>query len=680
MNIKEFAQYVLETVKDSAESNDTDTTKEIARYYLDCMEDCDEVCAPEICMFTWARAKLTAYDYNDEANSLDLFLFVNAKIIASRVDSQVETGFKYLMEFYNQCVKKKSPFGGSEHEFDGEVQDAINIIRESKGKVGIIRFFLLTDGVVCSPGILPSKDDDEEVIYEYHIWDIARIYRQDQIRNGNNKIEIDFENDETYRIRNKNSQRNELVAPKIQCLKVEDDNQSVDSYLAIIPGEILAKIYNQYRTLLLEKNVRAFLRNKSKVNKRIMTTIKNTPEMFFSYNNGISTTASEVELKQTGRIQYITRIKDWQIVNGGQTTASIACATNCALNQVFVQMKVSVVKNKEKYAKIVKDISTCSNSQTGIKQSDIDSGEEHLIQLEKLSKEEIAPISNTKWFFERMRGQYTDTNASLGEIDKKIFKTEYPKRQLITKTDIAKVMTIWNMKPHVACSSREKCFASYIVALKKNKVDINATYWHKIVALTILYKNIEACFEKRCAKQGFKSRTVAYTMAAISHLTNQNLDIKYIWRNEKIQPQLEEIIEREIVKINAFLDQDNSRSYTKNAKCWEDLKVLIDGHSIPASVLLADGEDYSEDYNDEEKSIIAQANAIPVEWWMAMRDWARSNNKLSLIESRQASNNIKKAMNGRCIKSIKAAEKAIILKEKVEKLGFVWNNVQVLQS
>lgn len=348
------------------------------------------------------------------------------------------------------------------------------------------------------------------------------------------------------------------MPPKIQCLKVEDDNPSVDTYLAIISGDVLAKIYNQYRTLLLEKNVRAFLRNKSKVNQHIMTTIKKTPEMFFSYNNGISTTASEVELKQTGRIQYITKLKDWQIVNGGQTTASIACATGCDLSKIFVQMKVSVVKDKEKYKEIVKSISKCANSQTSIKLSDFDSGEENLIKLEQLSKEEIMPVSNTKWFFERMRGQYTDTRASLGDLEEKSFKTEFPKKQMLTKTDIAKVMTIWDMKPHLACNSREKCFASYMSALKRSQTTIDAAYWHKVVALSILYKDIEACFEKRCGQKGFKSRTTAYTLSAISYLTNQQLNLNFIWRNEKVQPQLEEVIEREVVKINDFLDQDNS--------------------------------------------------------------------------------------------------------------------------
>lgn len=558
MNIKEFAQYVAETVQELADTNETDFNTEITRYYLDCLEECDEVSAPDICIFTGTKAKLTAYDYNDEAESLDLFLFVHATPLASRIDSRVKTGFNYLQEFYNQCIKKKSPFYGAESEFDSDVQDAINIIREAKGKVNVIRFFILTDGAVSSNDVHTRTEDEDGVLYEYHVCDIASIYRQDQIKQGNEKIEIDFENDIKYYVTNKNSQNKEQMPPKIQCLKVEDDNPSVDTYLAIISGDVLAKIYNQYRTLLLEKNVRAFLRNKSKVNQHIMTTIKKTPEMFFSYNNGISTTASEVELKQTGRIQYITKLKDWQIVNGGQTTASIACATGCDLSKIFVQMKVSVVKDKEKYKEIVKSISKCANSQTSIKLSDFDSGEENLIKLEQLSKEEIMPVSNTKWFFERMRGQYTDTRASLGDLEEKSFKTEFPKKQMLTKTDIAKVMTIWDMKPHLACNSREKCFASYMSALKRSQTTIDAAYWHKVVALSILYKDIEACFEKRCGQKGFKSRTTAYTLSAISYLTNQQLNLNFIWRNEKVQPQLEEVIEREVVKINDFLDQDNS--------------------------------------------------------------------------------------------------------------------------
>ena len=452
---------------------------------------------------------------------------------------------------------------------------------------------------------------------------------------------------------------------------MEDENPYVDTYLAIISGDVLAKIYNQYRTLLLEKNVRAFLRNKSKVNKSIMATLKAKPEMFFSYNNGISTTASNVELKSVGRTLYITKLTDWQIVNGGQTTASIASAQDCNLSKVFVQMKVSVVKDKEQYAGIVKQISTCANSQTGIKQSDFESGDEYLVSLEKFSKEEASPVNNKKWFFERMRGIYADTLASLGKYDKASFKEEFPKDQMLTKIDVARLMVIWDMKPHVACNSREKTFASYMHSLKNNSVAIDATYWHQVVALSILYKTIDKCVEKRCGQKGFRTRTTAYTMSAIAYLTDQKLNLKYIWKNQKVQSQLEEIIEREVVKVNDFLEQDNSRSFTKNSKCWEELKAMIEGTCIPASLSTTE-VDETEDYNEEEKNIIAIANAITINWWQAMLNWAKTENRLSLIERKQASNYIKRIENNRFIKIVRQAEGAIALKKKAEILGFIF--------
>ena len=670
MNIKEFAQNVYEDINDLAETNNTDFITEIARRYLERMEDCDEVSAPDLCIFSSPRAKITAYDYNEEAETLDLFLFIHTTPMASRADSKIKSGFNYLRNFYDQCLKRKSSFDGNESSFSSEIQEAISMIRESKNNVNAVRFYILTDGVVASPDEINTPDKDENgVICEYHIWDIARIYHQDQINHGNEKIEIDFENDIKYFVPNKDSKINSTIAPKIQCLKVDDNNPYVDTYIAIISGDVLAKIYNQYRTLLLEKNVRAFLRNKSKVNQRIMSTIKNKPEMFFSYNNGISTTASEVELKQNGRVQYLTKLKDWQIVNGGQTTASIASAKNCDLTKVFVQMKVSVVKDKEKYDDIVKDISRSANSQTGIKPSDFDSGEEFLIKLEKLSKEEFTPVSNTKWFFERMRGQYTDIRGTLNKIEEDRFKKEFPKRNLLTKIDVAKVMVIWDMKPHIACNSREKCFASYMSGLRKNQEKIGSAYWHKVVSLSILYKNIEVCFERRCGQKGFKSRTTAYTMSAISHLTNQELDLDYIWKNEKVQPQLEEIIERLVVKVNNQLDLDNSRSFTKNSKCWDDIQEMINTETIPNSLQLSSNNNL-DCYTEVEKNIIEQANAISQEYWKAVLEWDKKEKALAQIEKRAISNYIKKFDKGRFFKTINNAEKALKIKEEVESMGF----------
>lgn len=666
MDIKKFAQEVFETVQDTMDTYCVDYDTAITKMFIDCMEDCDEVSSPDICMFSHPRERLSAYDLNEEADSLDLFLFVRANSMTARADSKVESGFKCLRAFYDQCLKRKASFGGNESEFDSEVQEAISLIRESKGNVDVVRFYILTDGMVTITDEIDTPDKDEEgVICEYHIWDIAKLYRQEQINNGNNTIEIDFETDQRFFVKSKN---NTLVAPKIQCLKVDDDNPYVETYVAIIQGDVLAKIYNEYSSVLLEKNVRAYLRNKSKVNQRIMSTIKNKPEMFFSYNNGISTTASDVKTKGTGHTQYITQIKDWQIVNGAQTTASIACAKNCDLSKVFVQMKVSRVRDEEKYEETVRAISLSANSQTAIKPSDFDSGDEFLVKLEKLSRKEMTPVSKQYWFFERMRGQYTDLRASCNRVEEDKFKNEYPKEKMLTKIDIARVAVIWSMKPHIACNSREKCFTSYLSSLKKNETEIDSAYWHNIIALSILYKEIEECFKTRCGQNGFKSRTTAYTMSAISYLTNQNLNLDYIWKHEKVQPQLGELIERLVVKINYQLDLDNSRSFTKNAKCWEDIKEEIKDIPVPSALFLS-ADDCIDDNNEEDKKIVDQANSIPIDYWKKLLEWNKVQKFLRNMEKTAVSNFVEKKDAGRIIRK-NSAEKVMAVKKKAEAFGF----------
>lgn len=88
-----------------------------------------------------------------------------------------------------------------------------------------------------------------------------------------------------------------------------------------------------------------------KVNKGIKVSLANEPQMFMAYNNGISTIAESIavdEGRSSGDIVNITEITGWQIVNGGQTTASIynAYKAKLPLEQVNVQIKLSVIKQK----------------------------------------------------------------------------------------------------------------------------------------------------------------------------------------------------------------------------------------------------------------------------------------------------------------------------------------------
>lgn len=388
MDTKSFASEQYALALENANNNGTCIEVELARNILDLMCEYGEISNYELCQFKKGQAMLTAYSYNEDLESLDLFLFSKASTPTAKIGvDTVQDKYSNISNFYREALRN-IPFFGAEVSEDAK--NAIALIKEVRNNIQRVRLYFLTNGIVDPSPILNFSEENEyeHIFMEYSTWDLSRVYRMNAINSGSEAIEIDFR-------LNYNT--------KIQCLRVEDENPKVDAYFAIMPGSILAKIYEQYKQTLLEGNVRLFLQKTNKVNRQICKTIKERPEMFFSFNNGISATAKHVEFGSGGSkaAPYITKITDLQIVNGGQTTASIASMQECDLSRVFVPMKISVIKDEQDYSEIVKEISTSANSQTAIKRSDFLSGDEFLKDLERVSRTETEPTTQTRWYFIR---------------------------------------------------------------------------------------------------------------------------------------------------------------------------------------------------------------------------------------------------------------------------------------
>ncbi|MDE5586880.1 MAG: AIPR family protein, partial [Bacilli bacterium] len=303
---------------------------------------------------------------------------------------------------------------------------------------------------------------------------------------GKESIEIDFSN---------------LTKNGLSCVKATD-NEEYSSYLAIISGEVLANLYLEYGSRLLEGNVRSFLSVKGKVNKGIRNTILNEPEMFFAYNNGIAATATEIELVNNDNGIYIKRLKDLQIINGGQTTASIANAKiqdKVDLHDVYVPMKLSIVDN-EKAKEMIPIISRCANSQNKVDEADFFSNHPYHVRLEEYSRKIYAPSVNgnqyqTIWFYERARGQYVQEQMKLSTAEKKKFQLKNPKNQLLKKVDVAKYINTYECGPYIVSRGAQanmRYFAERISkAWEKNNTIYNEYYFKKVIALAILFKSTE---------------------------------------------------------------------------------------------------------------------------------------------------------------------------------------------
>lgn len=671
MDLREFASDFQENIKMAVEMGNTDYDQELASAILEYLEDNGEVNVPELCVFQKTRTRITAYDYNDEAESLDLFYLVKAENILGKVNkSKIEQGFNYLMSFYRESMNGTLLKSVSVDNND-EIAEVAKLVQSTKGKINQLRLYVITNGLTDPDVGIAIESDDGEYIIEYNVWDMQRVYQQHNIRTGKEKVEIDFQTE---------------YNTELQCLKMSEENPFVDAYMAIIPGITLAKIYKKYQQVLLEKNVRTFLQFKGKVNKSIRKTLREEPDMFFSYNNGISTTASEIEVKDIDGTLYITRLYDWQIVNGGQTTASISASLNdrdVELGKVFVPMKISVIRDAENSDSIIKAISTSANSQTAIKNSDFSANEPYLVDLEKYSRSEWVPNGNAKpickWYFERTRGQYLDQLAQLSGFNEKAFKREYPKNQKITKTDIAKYEASWNMMPYNVCRGAEKNYTIFVADIKRDKPEVNANYFKRVIAKCILFNTIDSIVKSK-KLGGYKANMNTYLMAAISFLSDKNLNLTYIWEHQMVQQDVIDRIEELVPMLWLHLtgssssggsQSSNAGEWSKKPDCWSRLKLkLSEYEKFGQELMQTETNDDGSCLNEAQQNKIQEAEAIEANYWFALANWAKTRDLLTPMDRKAAFNFGTLRSRNRAFKSLKQAQYALKIVEKAEELGF----------
>ena len=671
MDLREFASDFQENIKMAVEMGNTDYDQELASAILEYLEDNGEVNVPELCVFQKTRTRITAYDYNDEAESLDLFYLIKSETLLGKVNkSKVDQGFNYLMSFYRESMNGTLLKTVNVDNTD-EIAEVAKLVQSTKGKINQLRLYVITNGLTDPDAGIAVESDDGEYIIEYNVWDMQRVYQQHNIRTGKEKVEIDFPTE---------------YNTELQCLKMSEENPFVDAYMAIIPGITLAKIYKKYQQVLLEKNVRTFLQFKGKVNKGIRKTLREEPDMFFSYNNGISTTASEIEVKDVDGALYITRLYDWQIVNGGQTTASISASLNdrdVELGKVFVPMKISVIRDAENGENIIKAISTSANSQTAIKNSDFSANEPYLVDLEKYSRSEWVPNGNSKpvckWYFERTRGQYLDQLAQLSGYNEKAFKREYPKNQKITKTDIAKYETSWNMMPYNVCRGAEKNYTIFVTDIKRDKPEVTASYFKRIIAKCILFNTIDSIVKSK-KLGGYKANMNAYLMASISFLSDRNLDLTYIWEQQMVQQEVIDRIEELIPMVWLHLTgssssggnhSSNAGEWSKKPECWNRLKLkLSEYEKFGQELMQGETNEDGTSLNPAQQSKIQEAEAIEANYWFALANWAKTRDLLTPMDRKAAFNFGTMRSRNRAFKSLKQAQYALKIVARAEELGF----------
>lgn len=565
---------------------------------LDRLSNLGEIIDPIICPIekeTKKRAKMSmdAYAFDEAEKSLIIIAYDFSNDLNARINNKEITvyydGIKnFLFELYMDTLNEY---------FDSFADaDFLNICadirkRLSKDYVSIendnsidkIKLYLITNRELTEKTKGYGSNDFQGKKISYEVWHIKRFF--DVYASGKEK--------ETIYISTKNFGVN-----GIPCIKATmTNNIDYDAYLAIISGELLQNIYFEYGSRILEGNVRSFLSNRGKINKGIRKTIKEEPTKFFTYNNGIACTAKSVKLSKDER--YIEEIEDLQIINGGQTTASLTSAKvkdKYSLKNIFIPMKLTVIKNNE-YDLMIQNIAKYANSQNKVTDADLFSNHPFHRVFEDLSKKYQAPVKEgelygTYWFYERSRGKYEQEQIKFTKkSEKDAFKKRNPKSQVIKKEELAKYFVAADMmRPDIVSKGSQKAmnfFADYIDTKYENSKEIfNEDFYKKLIAYAILYKKTDKIVNTASwyNKGGYKLNIVPYTVAKVMSLIPQDKNIDYyqIWKIQDTYPSLNGMLEKVSKVVNDFIIDSHGiivTEYCKKEETWKkfkDVKIAID--------------------------------------------------------------------------------------------------------
>lgn len=549
-------------------------------------------------------------------------------------------------------------------EISTEAYDLASIIKEQVGYVSKFVVILLTDMELSDRAILSesaattSKKKTRKragvlvaepicgIEVEYRIWDMPRFYRIFSAGEGREEIEIQFP---------------DYIEGGIPCLPANEvgDDTECKSYLCTVPGDVLADLYDEYGSRMLEGNVRSFLGRRG-VNKDIRNTILNEPDRFFVYNNGLSATAIETTVVD-GRLLFA---RDLQIVNGGQTTATLSAtrrANGVSLSKIFVLMKLTQVA-PDIAATIVPLISRSANSQNKINAADFFSTHEYHVRLEQISRRKFAPAKDgaqheTHWFYERARGQYIQATMHMTKAEERKFTTQNPKDQIVTKTDLAKVLNAWHGFPNIVSKGAETNFGEFAkrteAQWEQKRDDFNDAYFQEAIALVIIYRTTDKLIPKQpWYDKGYKANIVAYTVALLNYLIGkwypgQLLDLQKIWLKQRCPDILQQQIANLAEKVYYTITSDkrpieNVTQWCKQAGCWDSVKS-INAAPIAGFETLLSGRNEHVAAQREAREIRRIENTIDTQtavlelgegYWKKLEVWLRSNRLATEAELR----------------------------------------------
>lgn len=601
--------------------------------------------------------KVNGYELENADNSITLLVtdFDGQGKLRNVSSAETKSALKALQNFLTEATD--GSFLVDREESSPAYQLAYDLHNRGKN-VSRYRLYFLTDAKLSTRLRELESESLNGVPVDFVLWDIDRFHQLHLSNSGREALEIDL----------RHWNPDGLPALKTELSK------AFYTYLATVPGNMLAGLYGKYGSRLLESNVRSYLTNRGKVNKGIRQTITSDPHSFLAFNNGITATATAVKTNDSG--DRILEIVDLQIVNGGQTTASIffvdrESRDKNVLENVYVPMKLVVV-DPEIASEMVPSISRFANSQNAVSAADFFSNSPFHVRMEELSRRVLAPAAagstvNAKWYYERTRGQYENEKNKLSVAEGRRFEKLFPKSNKFDKPALAKHVMSWEQRPHIVSAGAQKNFIAFADLVQKawdrDESVFNEIYFKEAVAKGILFNAIHSAIRNSdWYGRAYLANIVTYTIAKMSSLIEsqgrgRQMDFDAIWRNQSVGKETIEVALNIGESIQTALTSEhrlttNITEWAKKADFWKliesmplylsqsFLDTLIDPSVISQARSAARATQRIDNGIMQQKRVLE----IPQDRWLDLRDFALDNrvaspsdlNILDLVTGRKA--------------------------------------------
>jgi len=554
LELQDFTRQLNGEVRDRVISGTGDSTfseQIFTELVFEYLSEIGMVEEPELCYldhrYKRSIIRLNGFSFSADGDELDLFvtLFLDlAEPVLISKDKLVEAGqqgarffIEAMQREYADAIEPSHPA----HGLAKRIHEHHNVIRT-------VRIFVLTDGLAKENKFKPVTGKNISVAVE--VMDAERLYRGMQAGLPRDEIAVDFV---------------EMTGKAIPCVYVpETGGKEYSACLTVFPGDVLATLYERYGARLLELNVRSFLSITGKVNKGIRETIRTRPDRFLAYNNGIVMTVDEIVVERMADGQTGLRsIRGLQIVNGGQTTASIhrARKTDKAdLSNVYVPAKITRIQS-DKLDEIVGMISRFANSQNTVQPADFSANDAFHVEVEKLAGTIWCPNQQGRWFYERARGSYQVALFRDGNTPAKLKKLReiIPPNRKFSKPELAKYLNAWDQKPHVVSLGSQKNFDAFMQSLQKERQKNwlpDSAWYHEFIAKAIIFRETQRLVQRLYREEKIKAQPAnvsAYLVSCLSACCSGKLDFARVWKLQDISDQLRNLLSIWAISVDKAL-------------------------------------------------------------------------------------------------------------------------------